>query len=399
MSGIVEINKRNDYFGEFEPLEVLIWLDGPRTFTLNDQDGQLCFAHWLQEVENHWHYVVVPISEQILKELNNGEQSLLDVLQQPRVYVVVVDAQFQVQRVSLTNFNQLPQDALPVRGTMIRRELEPFFRLRSIGEAIRPGEIPSSVIKTTVENAQKAIRFLAEYELNHPSRQGKRSKALRELYDLPAQKLQAASFEVSFRSPFSHPSLFDQIPPSEQEEDKSVLARICDHLQTGLAWLESNEDEHFFDDKKLDPALKSRIVDAMKYLTPPTSGAIQKTEVSGKAFKSDGTVELDRNDRRRVLRLQKKFSDSDDLKGFYGAGTIVDILGDDAQICVDFTDGAIRGQRDCVFSDERWETYGEKFHYHQLIRVFGVMSSVKQPITVLEIGFPEELNELPKAIE
>ena len=76
-----------------------------------------------------------------------------------------------------------------------------------------------------------------------------------------------------------------------------------------------------------------------------------------------------------------------------GAGTIIDILGDDAEICVEFTSGSITGQRDCKFSDELWETYGEKFHYHQVIRVFGVTSSLKEPITVLEIGFPDEQSE------
>lgn len=390
-----EVKKESNYFGAFEPLEVLIWFDGPRTFTLLDPDGQLCLAHWYQERENHWHYVVVPITAQILKELNNGEQSLLDVLDQPRVYVVAVDNQFRPQSVSLVQFSQLPQDALPERGTMLRRDLEPFFRLRSIGDSIKPGDIPASVIKTTVENAQRAIRLLAEYEVNHPSRKGKRSKALRELYDLPAQRIQAASFEVSFRSPFSEPSLFDQLPQSEQEEDKSVVDRICGHLQTGLAWLRSNEDERFFDAKGVDPELQVRIVESMKYLTPPTSGAIQKTEISGRAFQLDRVVVLDRNDRRRVFSLQRKFLGSDGPKRFEGYGRIIDILGDDAEISVEFaSEGGI--ERACKFNEELWESYGETFHYHQLIQVFGVVSNSKEPIMVLEIGFPDDASEIGK---
>ena len=125
MSNKIEIEKGNDYFGRFEPLEVLIWLDGPRTFTLLDQDGLLCMAHWLQEIDNHWYYVVVPITDEILKKLNSGEHSLLDVLHQPRVYVVAVDQQFHVLAVSLVPFEELPQDALPERGTVRRRELKP----------------------------------------------------------------------------------------------------------------------------------------------------------------------------------------------------------------------------------------------------------------------------------
>jgi len=83
-----------------------------------NSSGKLCFAHWLQELEGLWQYVVVGITDTILNELNNGEQSILDVLRQPRPYVVLVDQQFVVQSVSLTTWEQLPQDALPERGTI-----------------------------------------------------------------------------------------------------------------------------------------------------------------------------------------------------------------------------------------------------------------------------------------
>ena len=393
MSSRIAGMKDKGYFGNFEPKEVFIWLDGPRTFSLLDQDGQLCFAHWLQEVEDLWQFVVVPVTENILKELNNGELSLRDVLQQPRIYVVAVASDASVQSITLTSWDELPQEALPEPGTMIRRDLEPFFRLKSIGDTIRPGDIPASVIKTTVENAQKAIRLLAEYELNHPSRKGKRSKALRELYDLPAQKIQAASFEVSFRSPFSQPSLFDNLPPSEIEEDKSILERVCEHLRTGLAWLESKGDEDLLAGRDLDPILKSRILEAVKYLTPPTNGAIQKTHVSGKAFQIARVVELDRNDRRRVIAQQKKIAGTNIPKRFEETGTIIDILGEDAELCVEFKTEASTIQRDCKFSDELWEVYGEKLHFNQSIRVYGVVSTSKEPITVLEVGFPDETGE------
>lgn len=124
MSDRIVVMKDKGYFGSFEPKEVFIWLDGPRTFSLLDQDGQLCFAHWLQEVDNLWQFVVVPVTENILKELNNGELSLRDVLQQPRIYVVAVASDATVQSVTLSSWEDLPQEALPESGTMIRRDLE-----------------------------------------------------------------------------------------------------------------------------------------------------------------------------------------------------------------------------------------------------------------------------------
>ncbi|GEM_PF-2268570 len=134
MATINGIMKDKTFFGGFEPNDVFIWLDGPRTFTLRDQDGELCFAHWLQEVGSSWQYVVVPITDRILKELNHGELSLLDVLRQPRIYVVDVSLGFTVESILLTSWENLPQDALPATGTMIRRELERFVRIKSNGE-------------------------------------------------------------------------------------------------------------------------------------------------------------------------------------------------------------------------------------------------------------------------
>ncbi|MBL8813204.1 MAG: MarR family transcriptional regulator [Planctomycetaceae bacterium] len=133
------IPKDKTLFGAFEPKDVLIWLDGPRTFTLLDQDGMLCLAHWLQEVGELWQYVVVPVNESILRELNNGDLSLRDALNQPRVYLVNVNADFAVEIVYLTSWEDLPQAALPTPGTMIRRDLELYFRITSDEKAAATG--------------------------------------------------------------------------------------------------------------------------------------------------------------------------------------------------------------------------------------------------------------------
>jgi len=124
--------KDNTTFGNFEPKEVLIWLDGPRTFTLLDQDEQLCLAHWLREVGELWQYVVVRVNDNILRELHDGERSLPEALQHPIVYLVDVRPDFTVESAHQTAWENLPQDALPMPGTMIRRELELYFRITSM---------------------------------------------------------------------------------------------------------------------------------------------------------------------------------------------------------------------------------------------------------------------------
>ena len=124
--------KDNTTFGNFEPKKVLIWLDGPRTFTLLDQDEQLCLAHWLREVGELWQYVVVRVNDNILRELHDGERSLREALQHPIVYLVDVRPDFTVESAHQTAWENLPQDALPMPGKMIRRELELYFRITSM---------------------------------------------------------------------------------------------------------------------------------------------------------------------------------------------------------------------------------------------------------------------------
>jgi hypothetical protein len=392
------LSKPNSFFGRFEPKETYIWLDGPRTFSFLDEEGQLCFAHWLQELGDHWQYVVVPVNDKILSELNNGELSLRDVLQQPRIYLVEVSAEFVVKKVTLSSWDALPEEALPLRGTMIRRELEPFFCVRAIGKAIRPGDIPASVIKTTVESAQKAIRLLSEYEVKQPGLRGKRPKALRQLYDMPTQKLQFASFEISFRSPFSQPSLFDVSLRSEYDEERSVLDRVCEHLRTGLRWLQESDGSGMKESDDIDLDLKRTILEAMRQLAPPANGAIEKTEVSGTALKVAKPVQLTRQDRKLVTSQQKKMAGPGIPRKFDQIGTIVDILGDDAEIHVDFKLFETLERKSCNFSEDLWEFYGEKFHVNQVIRVFGVAVSSKEPVTVLQIAFfDEDGNQLEEA--
>lgn len=150
-----QILKDETFFGRFEPKDVFIWLDGPRTFTLLDQEGELCFAHWLQQIGDSWQYVVVPVNESILQELNNGERSLRDVLRQPRIYLVSVSMDFNVESIHLISWEDLPQNALPSPGTMIRRELEPFFRIKSSTDiAARPLTIREQQILDYLKDGQ-----------------------------------------------------------------------------------------------------------------------------------------------------------------------------------------------------------------------------------------------------
>ena len=47
-------------FSPFIPVTVLYEFDGPRTFTVNDADGELCLAHWCDEDDDVSRFLVAP---------------------------------------------------------------------------------------------------------------------------------------------------------------------------------------------------------------------------------------------------------------------------------------------------------------------------------------------------
>jgi len=102
---------------------MLAELDGPRTFTLHDQDGALCLAHWLDETVEMSRFVV-PFSPSLLEKLRRCEFSVLDALDQPRVYLAEVDPNRDVRSVWLIQLADLPQESLPKAETMLYRVLK-----------------------------------------------------------------------------------------------------------------------------------------------------------------------------------------------------------------------------------------------------------------------------------
>ena len=124
MDPLIGKRKDPDLFGKLEAVEVLSWYDGPRTFTLLDADGGLCLAHWLDEERDSMRFVVVPVRARDVEQLQRGSLTLLEVLDQPRVYVVDQENTGQVREVWLTTLAALPMDALPDKGVTLNRDAQ-----------------------------------------------------------------------------------------------------------------------------------------------------------------------------------------------------------------------------------------------------------------------------------
>jgi hypothetical protein len=285
-------------FNPFEPLRVLNYYDGPRIFTFLDADEALCLACWSDEDETHSRFLVVAVTDQIVADLEVGLLSVLEALEQPRLWVVEMSNGGTLSGAWLVPPQNIPKDSQPQPRTMLHRSLDPILSLRATGETIRPGEIPGSVIKITVDGAQRAIKCLAEYEMDLPARKGRPSRALQKLYDLPVQKTLAASFEVQFRSPLSEPNLFEGLGESEIREEREVLSRVADHLKAGLEWLTTTPSDATALPVPNDPELSRAIIKALKCLTPSPRGPIREMEIRGElATRSVDPIRLPRSAR------------------------------------------------------------------------------------------------------
>ena len=268
-------------FLPFTPLRILNYFDGPRIFTFLDSDDALCLACWSDDDEKVSRFLIVAVTDQIIKDLERGLLSVREALAQPRLWVVDWTQDGVLAGAWLVTEQDVPENVKPQPRTMLHRSLDPILSLRVTGEAIRPGETPGSVIKSTVEGAQRAIKYLAAYEMDLPAHRGRQSRALQKLYDLPVQRTLAASFEVQFRSPLSEPDLFKGLNECEIREEQEVLRHVAQHLKAGLNWLTKSPGSESTLPVPADPELSRVIITALKCLTPSPRSPIREMELRG----------------------------------------------------------------------------------------------------------------------
>ena len=131
-------------FAPFEPLRVLNYYDGPRIFTFHDADEALCLACWSDEDETRSRFLVVPVSDKIITDLEGGILTVREALSQPRLWVIELGPEGTLATAWLVAQQDVPEDSQPQPRTMLHRSLEPILSLRATGEAISPGAHPSS---------------------------------------------------------------------------------------------------------------------------------------------------------------------------------------------------------------------------------------------------------------
>ncbi len=376
-------------FTPFEPIRVLNHYDGPRIFTFHDEDDAPCLACWSDEDEERARFLVVAITDQIIADLERGLLSVREALAQPRLWVVDWASDGSLTGAWLVARRDVPEDSQPHPRTMLHRSLDPILSLRAIGEAIRPGEIPGSVIKSTVEGAQRAIKALAEYEMELPARRGRPSRALQKLYDLPVQRTLAASFEVQFRSPLSELDLFEGLGESEIHEEREVLNRVANHLKDGLSWLTSASSDATALPVPADLELSRAIIRALKFLTPSPRSPIREMEIRGElATRSVEPIRLSRGVRNILNGALSRVPDMKKRR--------VELTGRIRELnerlmrfeLHDVTTPAAT-VRVCEFEPDLWDGVYEMLGVEETVDVFGTETGPTSIIRVIDLIRPD----------
>jgi hypothetical protein len=298
-------------FSHLKPDQILDEYDGPRIFTFTDDRQDSLLAFWCDGTGGSDRYLVVPFGTGLGENLTKGRISVREALDQPWLWIVDVDNSCRPVGAWRSSLGSVPEEVLPEPGTMLWPSLEPLLSVRAIGDRIKKGLTPASVIRDTIDSTEKALKILIEYILGQLQSAGRPARALRELYDLPGVGIGFASFEISFRPPSSdEQTSFNYLDESVQIDNAKIYVKVREMLERGLADLSKVTTTVTASDTDSD---ESRVIlRAIEKLAPPSSGFVQSIELRGELVagitKPHQPVKLRRGDRAIIKRRIRELS-------------------------------------------------------------------------------------------
>ena len=289
--------------GALKPVEVLYEFESEfLTFVAHDPNDDMLMVHNLCVADRVSRYLVSPLDARILGELKAGRLDVYSALRQPRCWIADLVADddsseppWKVQSLYRIDFEKIPKDHLPRPGAMVTPDLDPLFRLRLIGSGVGPGKTKAADIRMAAQAAESGLRGLARIALDVKTQAGRLPRDIRHYSDLPYQYSRTASFEIAFGRPR------DRLPGVDDE----VFNEMGSLLERGLKALRANgEDPAPIEGLNQDKA--AQLFEAIKALTPPMRGDIERIEVGGElADGLAGSNVLTRDDRLRSVQRLK----------------------------------------------------------------------------------------------
>ena len=282
--------------GSLEPEEILFEFEGePLTFVARDRDDGLLLVHSLSVFDRTSRYLVSPIDDRTLSDLKAGRIDIRAGLRQSRCWVADIGDDASVGSIWLVKFESIPDEVLPRSGAMLTPELEPLFRIRLIGQGVGPGKTSAADVRMAAQAAESGLRGLARVVLEKKTSAGQVPREVRYYSNLPYQSSRVASFEIAFGRPRD----------KFQSVDDEIFEDMGRLLEVGLDAVRSGRED-FSAIEALSPAQAVQLFEAIRALTPPTQGGVERIEIGG------GLVEgrlaskvLTRDDRARTVQRIK----------------------------------------------------------------------------------------------
>lgn len=113
---------------DFEPADVLYEFDFPMIFTCRDRTGGLFLAYFCARGRDAIRFLVVPFSDDLVRQLRAGEINVRDSLTQPRMWVFDLDRNWEPVRCWRVSAGDLPPRTIPRPGVMLHAGLRPVIK-------------------------------------------------------------------------------------------------------------------------------------------------------------------------------------------------------------------------------------------------------------------------------
>ncbi len=343
-------------FGDFTPNEILYEFDGPRIFSVKSSIGMLlCFL--ADDDGKFLRFIAAPTNDDTLTKLQSGIRPLRDALDQPWIWFVDCGYDGVPKAAWRGTLSDAPADTLPDKGVMLWPHLEPIFALRAIGEGLREGSVPMSVIRQVIDGATMSLKKIANSVFEEAKGQGRKANTLRQFYDLPAIGFAYNSFEVALRLPdIKQGSLLVE----DSDENDAAFSKMGQKLEKALDWAIDGKDSE-------SPSIE--MLEALEKLIPPRAGIVKSIEIRGRIFSgARNRYELTRDSSafvRKALVTARAFQERISTV----SGSVREFDKDDFSFTLrDTTDGK---DHVCIFQPEFYDDLFDVFNTDESITISG----------------------------
>lgn len=379
-----------DVLGGLTPCEVLYEFEGPCIFTAQTAHGAAVLAYLAEDLEEEQRlrYIVATTSEMTVHELKCGVISVRQALDRGSLWMVDFDYGYRPVHAFSVRSEQLPEDSMPLRGTMLWPSLEPAFTVRLVGSDIQEGRIPAAAFTQAAEIAGKALKPVFEWAARDLRQEtsGRPPEWLRDLYALPAQRFAFGSLEVAFGQirlgtelqpmlPFDHERL--PTPLEIQEAGWSAL-------REGLTWAVSQDS---VPSSEADEEKWLAILESLRRLSPASAGPVSAIEFWGSITGTqDRRVRLDRNSTKRIRTALTELKKRHGVELRVFTGRVRDLDLDKLTLILRDVSGE-EGDVQLALDDEQLLETAREAHYQELQVNVVARSEDKKLWSATEIEF------------